>query len=56
MAHSRRPGIYAGKVKSPYKPKIKGQGDVSNFDEYEEQPVKWHGTGQDAFGDTFLGF
>jgi protein kinase A len=48
--------IYAGKVKSPYKKVTKGQGDVSNFDQYEEQPVKWHGTGPDAFGDTFLGF
>lgn len=45
-----------GKVKSPYKPKIKGQGDVSNFDEYDEQPVKWSGTGKDTYGDTFLGF
>ena len=35
---------------------LRVQGDVSQFDEYEEQPVKWHGTGPDAFGDTFLGF
>lgn len=48
--------LYAGKLSSPYKRKMKGPGDVSGFDEYDEQPVKWYGTGDDGFGDTFLGF
>eukprot|EP00038_Savillea_parva_P009290 m.182509 g.182509 ORF g.182509 m.182509 type:complete len:409 (+) comp15552_c0_seq1:39-1265(+) len=49
-------GIYAGKVASPYKLKIKGPGDVSGFDRYEEKPVHWHGTGKDGYKDMFLGF
>eukprot|EP00035_Acanthoeca_spectabilis_P035673 m.35802 g.35802 ORF g.35802 m.35802 type:complete len:409 (+) comp7483_c0_seq1:85-1311(+) len=48
--------IYACKKPSPYKPKIRGPGDVSNFDKYDEKPVKWEGSGKDAYGDMFIGF
>jgi hypothetical protein len=48
--------MYACKVASPYRPKIKGPGDVSNFDKYDEKPVEWCGSGQDAYGDMFIGF
>ena len=48
--------VYACKVPSPYKPKITGPGDVSNFDKYKEQKVEWLGDGKDGFDDMFVGF
>lgn len=32
--------LLAGKVAAPYVPKIKGEGDTSNFEDYDEQKLK----------------
>eukprot|EP00040_Diaphanoeca_grandis_P030588 m.180998 g.180998 ORF g.180998 m.180998 type:complete len:393 (+) comp32045_c0_seq2:318-1496(+) len=48
--------MYEGTARSPYDPKVSGPGDVKNFDEYDEKPVKWYGNKDDGFGDTFTGF
>jgi protein kinase A len=32
--------IYQRKVEAPYQPKSKGPGDASNFDEYDEEPLR----------------
>ncbi|EDQ84285.1 uncharacterized protein MONBRDRAFT_12960 [Monosiga brevicollis MX1] len=48
--------LYSHAAKSPYVPKVTGPGDCRNFDSYPEEPVRWHGTGADKFGDTFQGF
>ena len=48
--------LLAGTAKSPFKPKVKGPGDCSNFDPYDEIEIKWYGSGPDRFGDTFAGF
>jgi hypothetical protein len=48
--------IYACKVPSPYKAKVTGPGDVSNFDKYAEKAVEWLGDGKDGFDDMFVGF
>eukprot|EP00040_Diaphanoeca_grandis_P011624 m.59666 g.59666 ORF g.59666 m.59666 type:complete len:393 (-) comp22734_c2_seq1:23-1201(-) len=39
-----------------YVPKVAGEGDTSNFDDYEEEPTKWYGDKPDKFGDIFTGF
>eukprot|EP00036_Acanthoecidae_sp_10tr_P011626 CAMPEP_0182915928 /NCGR_PEP_ID=MMETSP0105_2-20130417/630_1 /TAXON_ID=81532 ORGANISM="Acanthoeca-like sp., Strain 10tr" /NCGR_SAMPLE_ID=MMETSP0105_2 /ASSEMBLY_ACC=CAM_ASM_000205 /LENGTH=414 /DNA_ID=CAMNT_0025052833 /DNA_START=64 /DNA_END=1308 /DNA_ORIENTATION=- len=48
--------LYSCALPSPYKPKIKGPGDCSNFDKYDERPVKWVEGKDDGYGDTFDGF
>jgi protein kinase A len=40
---------------SPFKPKVSGPDDCSNFDQYPEEPIKWHGSKLDA-DDVFLNF
>eukprot|EP00039_Didymoeca_costata_P011430 m.160592 g.160592 ORF g.160592 m.160592 type:complete len:430 (+) comp15170_c0_seq2:141-1430(+) len=47
--------LESGSGLSPYKPKVNGMGDVSPFDEYDAVRFKWT-TGEDRFGDTFVGF
>jgi len=39
-----------------YVPKVSGEGDTSNFDDYDEEPTKWYGDKADKFGDIFHAF
>eukprot|EP00035_Acanthoeca_spectabilis_P020537 m.433423 g.433423 ORF g.433423 m.433423 type:complete len:392 (+) comp17574_c0_seq1:122-1297(+) len=43
-------------VPSPYCPKVKHAGDTDNFDRYQEEDIRWYGTGADKHGDIFLTF
>ncbi|CAF4687835.1 unnamed protein product [Rotaria socialis] len=46
--------IYQKKVEAPFIPKTKGPGDASNFDEYEEEPLRIATT--EKFGKEFEEF
>ncbi|KNC84839.1 AGC/PKA protein kinase [Sphaeroforma arctica JP610] len=49
--------LYALHVTSPYIPKVGGDGDASNFDKYDEEPITWYGGDvKDPYADIFKDF
>lgn len=47
-------GILNKKFKPTYKPKVAGEGDTSNFDEYDEEPFRTNSINE--FADEFKDF
>jgi protein kinase A len=41
--------MYNLEVKSPYIPRVSGEGDASNFDKYEEETIMWYEDGVDPY-------
>jgi protein kinase A len=48
--------LYRLQIKSPYIPKVSGEGDASNFDKYDEEQIVWNSEGTDPFEDIFKDF
>eukprot|EP01134_Creolimax_fragrantissima_P007769 CFRG7769T1 len=49
--------LYNLEITSPYIPKVGGDGDASNFDKYDEEPIRWYGSDvKDPYADIFKYF